>query len=260
MNTLFDQMVQRQLACGAADAGSALCGAVQEVVLAGLYRGGFFKVAAFCGESCLRVFHGMKWRSDELEFSLLQKNPDFSFDPYFSAIADEAGLLGLGASVSRGERGRLWDVYYLEFRSDKESRIRINVATNPVPGFATEQKLMLMPFSFSVRCVSLPSLFAAKVHDLALPGRKSRVMGRDLYGFEWFVRNRVQPDSGYLQALAGGSVLAAGDALALLRERLASADVAASKQDVAPFVADGRELDIWSCGYFLQLADMVSVE
>lgn len=33
---------------------------MQEIILAGLYRGGFFNKAAFYGGNCLRIFHGMK--------------------------------------------------------------------------------------------------------------------------------------------------------------------------------------------------------
>lgn len=34
----------------------------QQVILAGLYNGGFFDIAAFYGGTCLRIFHGLQRR------------------------------------------------------------------------------------------------------------------------------------------------------------------------------------------------------
>lgn len=46
----------------------------QQVILAGLYNGGFFDVAAFYGGTCLRVFHGLQRFSEDMDFSLLVPN------------------------------------------------------------------------------------------------------------------------------------------------------------------------------------------
>ena len=50
---------------------------MQQVVLSGLYRGGFFKEAAFYGGTCLRIFHNLGRYSEDMDFSLLEKNLDF---------------------------------------------------------------------------------------------------------------------------------------------------------------------------------------
>lgn len=46
---------------------------MQEVALAGLYRGGFFDKAAFYGGTCLRIFYGLPRFSEDLDFSLLAR-------------------------------------------------------------------------------------------------------------------------------------------------------------------------------------------
>ena len=43
----------------------------QQIILAGLYNGGFFNVAAFYGGTCLRIFHGLQRFSEDMAFSLL---------------------------------------------------------------------------------------------------------------------------------------------------------------------------------------------
>jgi predicted nucleotidyltransferase component of viral defense system len=53
------------------------------------YRGGFFAKAAFYGGTALRIFHGLDRFSEDLDFSLLQSDPDFSLDKYLDAIQTE---------------------------------------------------------------------------------------------------------------------------------------------------------------------------
>lgn len=43
----------------------------------------------------------------------------------------------------------------------------------------------------------------------------------------------------------------------LLKEKLASADMAQVRNDVRPFLKNAQDIDIWSNDYFLQLADMI---
>jgi len=50
---------------------------MQEIALAGLQRSGFFEIAAFYGGTALRIFHGLDRFSEDLDFSLLELNPDF---------------------------------------------------------------------------------------------------------------------------------------------------------------------------------------
>ena len=51
---------------------------MQEIALAGLQRSGFFEKAAFYGGTALRIFHGLQRFSEDLDFSLLEINADFS--------------------------------------------------------------------------------------------------------------------------------------------------------------------------------------
>ena len=68
---------------------SALREIMQEVALAGLSRTDFFEKAAFYGGSALRIFYGLDRFSEDLHFSLLKVDPDFSLEPYFDSILIE---------------------------------------------------------------------------------------------------------------------------------------------------------------------------
>ncbi len=67
---------------------------MQQITLAGLYRGGFFDKAAFYGGTCLRIFHGLQRFSEDMDFSLLQTDEKFSLENYFEPIIAEFKALG----------------------------------------------------------------------------------------------------------------------------------------------------------------------
>ena len=247
---------------------------MQQVVLSGLYRGGFFKEAAFYGGTCLRIFHNLGRYSEDMDFSLLEKNPDFHFEEYFPAIIEEAKLLGREITITKKDKKNFskvesaflkdnTDIYNLSFQTEKNLKIKIEVDKEPPVGFNTEQKLLMLPFSFQTRCMTLPSLYAGKLHALIFRSWKNRIKGRDWYDFEWYVRHKVPLDFKHLQVRAkefNALELTKESFLEKLRERLTTADIAMVKQDVEPFIIDKRELDIWSNEYFLQLSDMIMFE
>ena len=59
---------------------------MQQIALAGLYRGGFFNYAAFYGGTCLRLFHHLPRFSEDMDFSLIEKRSDIHLEDYFQAI------------------------------------------------------------------------------------------------------------------------------------------------------------------------------
>lgn len=271
MNDIFKQMLNQHNIKDENDKRNALYEVMQQIVLCGLYRGGFFKEAAFYGGTCLRIFHGLKRYSEDMDFSLLKKNPDFRLEDYFPAIIEEANLLGREVTITKKNKvsfGKVesaflkdnTDVYNLTFQTEKSLKIKIEVDVDPPLEFKTEQKLSLLPFSFSTRCFALPDLFAGKMHALTFRQWKNRVKGRDWYDFEWYVRNRIPLNFKHLQIRTkefNGIELTKEQFIKLLRERLATTNINYVKADVAPYIIDSKELDIWSNDYFLQLADMI---
>lgn len=90
--SVFDQMLARY----SEEDGNknATYEVMQEIILAGLYRGGFFNKAAFYGGTCLRIFHGMKRFSEDMVFSLVASDADFQLEEYFPSIINEFNAVG----------------------------------------------------------------------------------------------------------------------------------------------------------------------
>ena len=270
-NSVFERMISQYPQKNAGDRRNATYEVMQQVVLAGLYRGGFFEHAAFYGGTCLRLFHGVERYSEDMDFSLLKKDENFSLERYFPAIIDECRLLGRDVEITRKDKrtfGKVesaflkdtTDVYNITFQTEKSIRIKIEVDTMPPLQFDTEQQLLLQPFSFMVRCFTLPCLFAGKMHALLFRQWKSRVKGRDWYDFEWYVRTAAPLNFAHLQARVkefNGMDIDREQFQAMLKERLSQTDIRQVKADVLPFVKNSHELDIWSNDYFVQLAGMI---
>lgn len=246
----------------------------QQVILAGLYNGGFFDVAAFYGGTCLRIFHGLQRFSEDMDFSLLAPDDKFDFMKYFQPIIDEFAIVGREVEIKKKDKkgfGKVesaflkdnTDVYDVSFQTDKSIKIKIEVDTQPPLNFKTEQKLLLQPHSFMTRCFTLPDLFAGKMHALVYRGWKNRVKGRDWYDFEWYVRHNVPLDFAHLAERVrqfNNAEIGQEEFVAQLKDRLATANINQVKSDVLPFVRNLKELDIWSNDYFVQLADIMKFE
>lgn len=246
----------------------------QQIILAGLYNGGFFNEAAFYGGTCLRIFHGLQRFSEDMDFSLLTPNERFDFTQYFQPIIDQFALVGRDVEIKKKDKksfGKVesaflkdnTDVFDVTFQTEKSIKIKIEVDTQPPMKFNTEQKLLLLPESFMTRCFTLPDLFAGKMHALVYRAWKNRVKGRDWYDFEWYVRHNIPLDFTHLHERAiefNHEDITKDSFLEKLNERLATADINQVKADVLPFIRNPKEMGIWSNDYFLQLAQMIRFE
>jgi predicted nucleotidyltransferase component of viral defense system len=273
-NNVFDEMYARYSPETKVEKQNALHEVMQEIALAGLYRAGFFDRAAFYGGTCLRIFYGMKRFSEDMDFSLLQADENFRLENYFDAITADFRAVGREITIARKEKKTqthvesaflkdTTEIYNLQFSTEKSVKIKIEVDTQPPAGFATEHKLLMLPFSFMVRCYTLSDLYAGKMHALLFRNWKNRVKGRDWYDFEWYVRNNISLNFAHLQQRAEQiNAISKNDFTkesfkTLLKERILKTDINAVKNDVRPFIKNPAEMDIWSSDYFLQLADLI---
>jgi predicted nucleotidyltransferase component of viral defense system len=270
---IFDQMLARYTFDTEDGMRNATREVMQQIVLAGLHRGGFFDVAAFYGGTCLRIFYGIERFSEDMDFSLLEKNPGFKLDDYFSFIRNEFKLSGKEVHIEKKMKSRNsfiespflkedTETYNLSFSTEKKVKIKIEVDINPPPGFSTEFKLLLMPWSFMTRCYTLPALFAGKLHALLYRGWKNRVKGRDWYDLEWYVRNGIKPDVNhfYERAKQSGHISeypSSDQIYELLLNKIRTTDMDAVKADIKPFVKNPESVDIYSSDFFIQLVGMI---
>lgn len=259
---------------------------MQEITLAALSRTDFFEKAAFYGGTALRIFYGLDRFSEDLDFSLLKVDEGFTLEPYFSAIHTEFESLGIKVSINEKEKAKrssiesaflktetIWKELVLEdvlkqtgVISNKPIKIKIEVDRKPTLGFYTEEKLMIRPLSFYVRCFTLPSLFAGKLHALLYRKWKNRVKGRDWYDFEWYIKKGIPLDVGHFLCRARDTrnweaeFISGEQILELLNHKIESLSFTNIKEDVIRFIKDENVLSIWSAMYFKDLVEKIKFE
>ena len=261
---------------------SALREIMQEVALARLSITDFFEKAASSAGTALRIFYGLDRFSEDLDFSLLKEDPDFSLEPYFESIVDEFRSVGMQVSIREKDKTNKtnidsaflkstteWKELVLEDIVKQEGikttnrtiKIKIEVDRRPPLGFETENKLLTRPFSFYVKCFDRPSLFAGKMHALLFRKWGTRVKGRDWFDFEWYVKKGIPLDLHHFTLRAKDTKdwtkeeLTKEDVRELLREKFKTVSFDNVKEDVIPFIKDDSVLKIWGEQYFNDLLD-----
>jgi len=265
---------------------AALREIMQQVALAGLYRAGFYERAAFYGGTALRIFYGLDRFSEDLDFSLLAEDLNFSFEPYLDAIVAEFQSQGMQVSIHEKAKSVRTNVESAFLRSETVWRelvldgvvsqqgmgqvahikIKIEVDKRPPLGFDTEEKLLIQPFSFYVKCFSLPDLFAGKMHALLFRKWQNNVKGRDWYDMEWYIKKGVPLKlSHFLARTIGSGDWKKGDMTKrefreMLNKKIDAVDLERVKDDIRRFIPNQDRIAIWSPKYFHALAEKLKIE
>jgi len=277
MADIFDQMLSRYEILTKDDERNSKHEVMQQIALAGLYRAQFFDKAAFYGGTCLRIFHGLQRFSEDMDFSLLKKDEDFSIENYFDSIENEFKALSRKVEIYKKEKkGQSQvesaflkdntDIYNIQFQTEPSIKIKLEVDKDPPLLFQTEHKLLLLPFSFMTRCLTLSGLFAGKMHAFLFRIWRNRVKGRDWYDFEWYIRNQIPIDFNHFlertiqsESIERGS-LTRNEFRKLVKKKIDNTKIELVTTDVSPFIKNPKDLEIWSNDYFLQLVDLIQFE
>ncbi len=138
-------------------------------------------------------------------------------------------------------------------------KIKIEVDTEPPLGFETEEKLLLKPFSFYVKCFTIGDLFAGKMHALLFRKWKNNVKGRDWYDMEWYIKKGVPLNLKHflLRAVDSGDwhkeSITPKELMNLLHQKIDAIDINRVKADIVRFIPDPVVVELWSPVYFHDL-------
>lgn len=288
MNSAIQQMLASYHPTSAVERKNTAKEVIQEIVLCGLSRGGFFDKAAFYGGTALRIFYGLDRFSEDLDFSLMEPDAEFDLSRYFEAVQAEARSFGLNVDIEMKEKARASDIrsaflkgntreHLLLFypnegplsgvAPDEKLKIKFEIDVNPPEGAGFMRTFRLLPAPYEINLYDAPSLFAGKIHAVLCRGWKMRVKGRDLYDYLFYLSRATPVNLRHLNArLRQTSYLAAGESLDVneLKKRLAEhfsrIDFKAAAQDVRPFVADASTLDLWCPDFFQQVTQSLTAE
>ncbi len=261
---------------------------LQEIVLLGLYRAGFFDHALFYGGTALRILYGLDRFSEDLDFSLIEPNDTFDLSVYEDAVIEALHSFGFEVIQLKNTEGTIKSAFLkgntsqhlinIEapedivkiFGQGRLVKIKFEVDTQPPLDFESEKKTLLIPSPFIINTMTLPSLFSGKMHAILCRNWSSRPKGRDWYDLVWYVSHDYELDMKHLSARLQQScdwqekqgIIIPKDIdkeyiLRLLKMRIEDLDVIAAKRDVEVFIADSRVLDVWSREFFMNIVEQI---
>jgi hypothetical protein len=256
---------------------------MQQYLLLGLKRSGFFEHAAFHGGTFLRLIHGLPRFSEDLDFILKQADENFRWDPHLSAIYETCEKEGIKIEFTDRSKAdvavkkvfaktdSLGGVVSLALPYERQRstkiKIRLEVDIRPPPGSVFESAFVDFPVPISITVQDLPSSFASKSHALLC---RNYLKGRDWFDFVWYLRRRVSPNFALLSSAIDQAGPWQGKRVSVtkkwyvkqLEEKICSIDWRQAKQDVERFLwaKDLDSLDVWGQDYFLHLLDSLSEE
>lgn len=267
---------------------------LQEIVLLGLYDAGFFKHAAFYGGTALRILHNLPRFSEDLDFSLLESNPEFNLKPYEEAIVSTLKAFGFDVTIEIKEKNNSSAIASAfvkgstiehlininapkditnKIHRDQTVKIKLEVDTNPPLDFETGNVIRLTPRPFSINAFALPSLYAGKMHAILCRSWSTRPKGRDWYDLVWYIANDIELDTKHLKARLTQSCkylevneikipdkLTEQNIKKLLTQRIENLDVSKAKNDVQPFIKDMREIELWSKEFFMAVIENIKIK
>lgn len=247
----------------------------QEIALSGLARSDFFKMAAFQEGTALRIVHGLKRFSEDLDFILLDRSDSFKWESYLKAIELEFNSFEINLEVKERATAKgaiktaflkedsfakILELTYDRLPTDEQKIvIKLEVDTNPPRGSKFENAFLAYPYPFSILIQDMPSLFASKCHALLC---RKYVKGRDWFDFLWYISKNTAVNASLLRsalAQAGPyqdqqSQFSHKWICEQFKKKIEEMDWSVAIRDVENFLSqnDRRYVENWSAPFFLK--------
>ena len=129
-------------------------------------------------------------------------------------------------------------------------------------GATYEDKYKLLPRAHVIKLYDKESLFAGKIHAILCRGWKSRVKGRDLFDYVFFIANDIKVNMNLLKnKLLESDYIKENDKfnIDILKEMLINKfneiNYDEAKEDVISFVKNSDSLDTWSKEFFISITN-----
>jgi predicted nucleotidyltransferase component of viral defense system len=258
--------------------------------LVGLSRSSLCNLLVFKGGTALkRCYFGDYRFSEDLDFSLIAPDTNFDLSVYEDVVIEALHSFGFEVTIQLKNSDSTIKSAFLKgntsqhllnieapadivkiFGQGRLVKIKFEVDTQPPLDFESEKKTLLVPSPFTINTMTLPSLFAGKMHAILCRNWSSRPKGRDWYDLVWYISHGYEVDMKHLNARLQQNCSWQEDQgmtipedidenyiLELLKVRIEDLDISAAKRDVEVFISDKMVLDIWSRDFFMEIIQQI---
>lgn len=279
MIELIQQRLNEYNAANAIEEEQAIKEIIQEIALFGLWKAGFFDVAAFQDGTSLRVLYDLPRFSEDLDLILKEPDPGFDWSGYLKRLLENLEEFGLKTEVKDKSRmdqavrkallkdssiSNQLNLSFYRGQKNQNLTIKLEIDINPPLGSGFEYKTLDFPTDFEVCHQELSSNFALKIHALLC---RPYTKGRDWYDFNWYVRKKIKPNLPLLQAALIQDGPWKGQDLKIneewvkktLIEKISTLDWKEAATDVERFLnrVEKDGLKMWNEQFFTQKAEQL---
>ncbi len=237
---------------------------MQALILSILDELGYFKNIAFIGGTALRIIHKVNRYSEDLDFSLINKD-GYEFNELIDSLIKELALRNLSAEMKMKKKISAVSSTFIKFegllsalglsplQSEKLS-IKFEIDENPPLGYNLETSLLTDFFTYSLTHFDLSSLYAGKINAIL---SREYAKGRDFFDFLWYCSQNIEPNYVLLENSLkqhGINIKANRTSLnKLLQENFAKTDFAKIREELEIFVINQKDLRFYTEENFSKL-------
>jgi len=251
----------RELVQGAAEPGHAL-NLVREYlqarILGSIQRAGGMVALAFCGGTALRFLHRLPRFSEDLDFSLENKDRGFSLRAEIPALRSELEAEGYEVGLKLSDRRAVHSAFVrfpglmyelgLSGRREQVLSVKLEIDTNPPPGARCETSVVRRHLTLQLQHHDRASLLAGKLHAVL---QRPYTKGRDLHDLLWYLADPGWPqpnltllNNALRQTGWGGEKLTARSWAGVAEKKLREVDFDLAQKDVRPFLEPGVDPEL----------------
>ncbi len=229
---------------------------LQVLILKAIYQSKYGSSLSFMGGTCLRICHDLKRYSEDLDFTLDNKTPKYSFQELNQAVITflENTDFEVETKISEDKTvqksfirvGKILHLFGISGLKSHKIHVKLEVDINPVKILPTEiETFFVTKFNemFPILKHSDNTLFAGK---LCAVFNREYVKGRDFYDLLWYLNRKEKINLSYLnnamkQAGIKMKFKDANEVIDKLRTKIATVSIEDIMKDLSRFLEDSTE-------------------
>ncbi len=240
---------------------------LQHLLLRELFELNLLEVLVFHGGTALRILHALRRFSGDIDFHKRSKDANFNLASFMARLVTRLHNQNYLVSIKNKTDGAIHTGMIkfegilqeanLSLHPEEKLNIRLEVDTNPPEGFEVDFTLVNRYMPYGVIHHDKSSFLSGKVHAIL---QRPYMKGRDLFDL-WFFLSRwkeIEPNFPYLdnalkQTGYHGAEVVKKNWRDVAYERIDSANWEQVAQDVEPFIAHEKDLDLFKKDILLNL-------
>lgn len=240
---------------------------LQHVLLRILFESQFNSEVVFHGGTALRIIHGLRRFSEDIDCHLISPRSTFDFAFLLQGMIRELQLNNYHVRTSKKLTGPVVNVFFkfeellyeagLSPHRTAQLSVKFEIDTNPPAGFEVETSFVNQYFPFTVKHHDRSTFLAGKIHAIF---QRPYTKGRDFFDLLFFLSRwrNVTPNFRYLNAALKqtqyiGPTFNNANWRNLLRDRISELNWETIRRDVGPFVENATDLKLLEEKHFLML-------